>query len=37
MEIRKLKKAEKPPMDLLLLADPLNEIVKRYVNRASVL
>ncbi|KMY54469.1 acetyltransferase [Bacillus sp. FJAT-27231] len=35
MEIRKLKKNEKPPMDLLLLADPSQETIKEYVKRGE--
>lgn len=35
MEIRKLGKNEKPPMDLLLLADPSQEIVEEYLNRGD--
>ncbi|QTD43461.1 GNAT family N-acetyltransferase [Sporosarcina sp. Te-1] len=33
MEIRKLNEGEKPPMELLLLADPSREIVEEYINR----
>lgn len=35
MDIRKLEKGEKLPLDLLLLADPSSEIVKEYVNRGE--
>ncbi|NHM32040.1 GNAT family N-acetyltransferase [Neobacillus terrae] len=35
MEIRKLNKGEELPMELLLLADPSEEIVKVYVNRGE--
>jgi ribosomal protein S18 acetylase RimI-like enzyme len=35
MEIRKLKIGEKPPMELLLLADPSKEIVEEYVKRGE--
>jgi len=35
MDIRKLKKDEKLPMELLLLADPSREIVEEYVNRGE--
>lgn len=35
MEIRKLNKGENPPIELLLLADPSEEIVKEYVNRGE--
>lgn len=35
MDIRKLNKAEKLPMELLLLADPSREIVEEYVNRGE--
>lgn len=32
MDIRKLKNNEKPPMDLLLLADPSREFVEEYIK-----
>jgi len=35
MEIRKLNKDEKLPMELLLLADPSREIIEEYVNRGE--
>lgn len=35
MNIRKLNKGEKPPMDLLLSADPSKEKVEGYVNRGE--
>ncbi|MGE6375734.1 hypothetical protein [Peribacillus muralis] len=35
MDIRKLNKEEKPPMGLLLLADPSKDIVEEYVNRGE--
>jgi ribosomal protein S18 acetylase RimI-like enzyme len=35
MEIKKLKSGEKPPMELLLLADPSKEIVEDYVQRGE--
>lgn len=35
MDIRKLNKDEKPPMELLLLADPSKEIIEEYVNRGE--
>ncbi|RHW34046.1 GNAT family N-acetyltransferase [Lysinibacillus yapensis] len=35
MDIRKLDKGEKLPMELLLLADPSREIVEEYVNRGE--
>lgn len=35
MDIRKLNKGEKLPMELLLLADPSREIVEEYVNRGE--
>ncbi|MCZ0702241.1 ribosomal protein S18 acetylase RimI-like enzyme [Natronobacillus azotifigens] len=35
MEIRKLNKEEKPPMELLLLADPSQQIVEDYINRGD--
>lgn len=35
MDIRKLHIDEKPPMDLLLLADPSQKIVEEYVNRGE--
>lgn len=35
MDIRKLNIGEKPPMDLLLLADPSKEIIEEYVNRGK--
>lgn len=35
MDIRKLEKGEKLPLNLLLLADPSREIVKEYVNRGE--
>lgn len=37
VDIRKLSESEKPPMNLLLLADPSREVVEEYVNRANVL
>lgn len=35
MEIKKLNKGEKYPMELLLLADPSSENVEEYVNRSD--
>lgn len=35
MFIRKLNKHEKPPMDLLLLADPSQKLVEEYVQRGE--
>lgn len=35
MEIRLLKENEKPPMDLLLLADPSQKIVEEYLKRGA--
>ncbi|WP_424769445.1 GNAT family N-acetyltransferase [Paenibacillus sp. sgz302251] len=35
MDIRKLNKSEKLPMELLLLADPSREIVEEYVHRGE--
>ncbi|MFA9458757.1 GNAT family N-acetyltransferase [Halalkalibacter sp. AB-rgal2] len=35
MNIRKLNKGEKPPMELLLLADPSREIVEDYSKRGE--
>jgi ribosomal protein S18 acetylase RimI-like enzyme len=35
MEIRKLEPNELPPMDLLLLADPSNQIVEDYIKRGQ--
>jgi ribosomal protein S18 acetylase RimI-like enzyme len=35
MNIRKLNKGEKPPIELLLLADPSKAIVEEYVNRGE--
>ncbi|MFJ7916327.1 MULTISPECIES: GNAT family N-acetyltransferase [unclassified Lysinibacillus] len=35
MDIRKLNKDEKLPMELLLLADPSREIIEEYVNRGE--
>lgn len=35
MHIRKLTKSEKPPMDLLLLADPSKAVVKDYIYRSD--
>lgn len=35
MNVRKLNKGEKPPMELLLLADPSKVIVEEYVNRGE--
>lgn len=35
MDIRKLNEYEKPPMDLLLLADPSREMVEEYINRGE--
>ncbi|HWO78263.1 MAG TPA: GNAT family N-acetyltransferase [Bacillus sp. (in: firmicutes)] len=35
MNIRKLNRDEKPPMELLLLADPSEVIVQEYVNRGE--
>ncbi|MBU8880085.1 GNAT family N-acetyltransferase [Bacillus sp. FJAT-29790] len=35
MDIRKLNKGEKLPMELFLLADPSIEIVEEYVNRGE--
>jgi ribosomal protein S18 acetylase RimI-like enzyme len=35
MNIRKLIKGEQPPMDLLLLADPSEAIVKEYITRGE--
>lgn len=37
MNIRKLKIGEKPPMDLLLLADPSHTIVEDYLKRGECL
>ncbi|SDD40007.1 N-acetylglutamate synthase, GNAT family [Paenibacillus sp. UNCCL117] len=33
MDIRKLKPDERPPMELLLLADPSEELVEEYISR----
>lgn len=35
MNIRKLKQGEQPPMELLLLADPSEAIVKEYITRGE--
>ncbi|SFL77157.1 Acetyltransferase (GNAT) domain-containing protein [Paenibacillus sp. 1_12] len=35
MEIRKLRSNESPPMELLLLADPSEQIVKEYLQRGQ--
>lgn len=35
MDIRKLNISEKPPMELLLLADPSKEIIEEYINRGE--
>ncbi|MCS0543792.1 GNAT family N-acetyltransferase, partial [Aeromonas veronii] len=35
MDIRKLNKTDKLPIELLLLADPSREIVEEYVNRGE--
>ncbi|WP_044640100.1 GNAT family N-acetyltransferase [Risungbinella massiliensis] len=35
MDIRKLELDEKPPMDLLLLADPSQKMVEEYINRGE--
>lgn len=35
MEIRKLRSNERPPMDLLLLADPNKELVEGYLKRGQ--
>ena len=35
MDIRKLKNGEEPPMELLLLADPSEKIVKEYLGRGE--
>lgn len=35
MDIRKLNRGEKLPIELLLLADPSREIVEEYVNRGD--
>lgn len=35
VDIRKLSESEKPPMNLLLLADPSREVVEEYVNRGE--
>jgi len=35
MHIRKLNRDEKPPMELLLLADPSKELVEEYVKRGE--
>lgn len=35
MEIRELEINEKPPMDLLLLADPSREFVEEYIKRGD--
>lgn len=35
MDIRKLNIEEKPPMDLLLLADPSQKIVEEYIKRGD--
>lgn len=35
MDIRKLTKGEKLPMEFLLLADPSKEIIEEYVNRGE--
>jgi ribosomal protein S18 acetylase RimI-like enzyme len=35
MDIRELKKDEKPPMELLLLADPSQKIVEDYLKRGE--
>ncbi|MGD6831136.1 GNAT family N-acetyltransferase [Sutcliffiella halmapala] len=35
MNIRKLKQGEQPPMELLLLADPSEAMVKEYITRGE--
>lgn len=35
MDIRKLNECEKPPMELLLLADPSRKFIEEYVNRGE--
>ena len=35
MDIRKLKTGEKPPMELLTLADPSKKMVEDYLNRGN--
>mgnify|MGYP001254008061 CR=1 FL=1 len=35
MEIRKLNHQEKPPIELLLMADPSTRLVKKYVQRGE--
>ncbi|HLR67190.1 MAG TPA: GNAT family N-acetyltransferase [Virgibacillus sp.] len=35
MNIRKLNESEKPPMELLLLADPSKKIVEEYVHKGE--
>lgn len=35
MTIRKLNKGEKPPMELLLLADPSKAMIEDYINRGE--
>lgn len=35
MKIRKLNEGEKPPIDLLLLADPSEKIIKGYIGRGA--
>lgn len=35
MEIRKLYINEKPPLDLLLLADPSEEMIQRYLHKSD--
>ncbi|WP_053365609.1 GNAT family N-acetyltransferase [Bacillus sp. FJAT-27245] len=35
MRIRKLERRERPPMELLLLADPSEELVKEYVSKGN--
>lgn len=35
MEIRELNEDEKPPIELLLLADPSVKIVEEYINRGK--
>ncbi|WP_417897653.1 GNAT family N-acetyltransferase [Bacillus haimaensis] len=35
MNIRKLKQGEQPPMEILLLADPSEAIVKEYITRGE--
>lgn len=35
MDIRKLRKGEKLPMELLLLADPSSEIVEKYITKGE--